>query len=202
MGKIERLVRRIDARQQRTPVLAFPVAVMKKFGDDRAGGLAALMAYYGFVALFPLLLLLVTLLGLALRGNESLQRRVLQSALSDFPIIGDQLRTNIHSLRLSGVGLVIGIVGLIWGALGMTQAAQHAMAEVWNVEGKDRPPFFARFTRGLLFIALLGLDVALIAGVAELGTGGSHALWFRVVNLVIAGVLNVGVFIAAFRLLT
>ena len=104
MGSIERVVRRIDARQQRTPFLAFPFAVVKKFGDDRAGGLAALMAYYGFVALFPLLLLLVTLLGLALRGNESLQRRVLQSALSDFPIIGDQLRTNIHSLRLSGVG--------------------------------------------------------------------------------------------------
>ena len=92
MGTLERLVRRIDARQQRTPFLAFPFAVVKKFGDDRAGGLAALLAYYGFLALFPLLLLLVTLLGLALRGNESLQRRVLQSALSDFPIIGDQIR--------------------------------------------------------------------------------------------------------------
>ena len=156
MGKIERLVRRLDARQQQTPALAFPVAVVKKFGDDRAGGLAALLAYYGFLALFPLLLLLVTLLGLALRGNASLQRRVLRSALSDFPIIGDQIRENIHSLRLSGVGLVIGILGLVWGSLGVTQAGQHAMAQIWNVEGKDRPPFFARFGRGLLFIAHLG----------------------------------------------
>ena len=82
MGKIERFVRRIDSRQQRTPALAFPVVVVKKFGDDRAGGLAALLAYYGFVALFPLLLLLVTLLGLTLRGNASLQRRVLQSSRS------------------------------------------------------------------------------------------------------------------------
>ncbi len=203
MGTFERLVRRIDARQQRTPVLAFPFAVVKKFGDDRAGGLAALMAYYGFVALFPLLLLLVTLLGLALRGNESLQRRVLQSALSDFPIIGDQLRTNIHSLRLSGFGLVIGILGLIWGSLGVTQAGQHAMAQIWNVEGKDRPPFFARFGRGLLFIGLLGLDIALIAGATKLGAvGPDHELWLRILNLAVSTMLNVGVFVVAFRLLT
>ena len=203
MPNIERLVRRLDARQQRTPVFAFPFAVVKKFGDDRAGGLAALMAYYGFVALFPLLLLLVTLLGLALRGNESLQHRVLKSALSDFPIIGDQLRQNIHSLRLSGLGLAIGVLGLVWGSLGVTQAAQHAMAEIWNVEGRFRPPLLARFGRGPLFIGLLGLDLALIAGATELGSvGPGHALWMRVLNLAVTTALNVGVFIAAFRLLT
>lgn len=203
MAPIERLVRRIDARQQRTPVLAFPFAVVKKFGDDRAGGLAALMAYYGFVALFPLLLLLVTFLGLALRGNEELQHRVLRSALSDFPIIGDQLRDNIHSLRLSGFGLAIGILGLVWGSLGVTQAAQHAMAQIWNVEGKDRPPFFSRFARGLLFIGLLGLDIGLIAVATQLGSvGPDHALWLRIINLGVTTILNVGVFVVAFRLLT
>jgi len=203
VAPIKELVRRIDARQQRTPILAFPFAVVKKFGDDRAGGLAALMAYYGFVALFPLLLLLVTLLGLLLRGNESLQKRVLQSALSDFPILGDQLRDNIHSLRLSGLGLVIGILGLVWGSLGVTQAAQHAMAQIWNVEGKDRPSFFVRFTRGLLFIGLLGLDIVLIAAATQLGSvGPDRALWLRVINLVVMTALNVGVFVVAFRLLT
>ncbi|MDQ1383183.1 MAG: hypothetical protein QOG65_562, partial [Actinomycetota bacterium] len=68
----ERVLRRIDAFQQHNRPLGFLFAVVKKFGDDRAGMLAALMAYYGFLALFPLLLLLVTILGFALRGNPSL----------------------------------------------------------------------------------------------------------------------------------
>ena len=199
----QRLIRRIDAVQQRNRFLGFGFAVVKKSGDDRAGSLAALIAYYGFVALFPLLLLLVTLLGFVLHDNPSLQRRVLQSALSDFPIIGDQIRANIHSLQLSGLGLAVGIVGLIWGSLGVTQATQFAMAQIWNVEGKDRPGFGPRLARGLMFLGLLGLDILLLAAVAQLGAfDASHAPWFRVVNVAVGAMLNVALFVVAFRLLT
>ena len=161
----ERVLRRIDAFQQHNRPLGFLFAVVKKFGDDRAGMLAALMSYYGFLALFPLLLLLVTILGFALRGNPSLQNRVLQSTLTDLPIIGDQLRTNIHSLRASPVATIVGAGGLLWGSLGVTQAAQFAMAQVWNVQGKDRPGFLTRLIRGLLFNDALALIFALPGGI-------------------------------------
>jgi YihY family inner membrane protein len=200
---LEHVIRRLDASQQRNRPVGFGFAVVKKSGDDRAGMLAALIAYYGFLAVFPLLLLLVTLLGFALRNNPSLQRHVLQSALSDFPIIGDQIRANIHTLRLSGVGLLVGIVGLIWGSLGVTQATQFAMAQIWNVEGRDRPGFWIRLQRGLMFIGLLGLDLVLTAVVTELGAfAANHAPWFRVANIVVGTALNAAVFVAAFRLLT
>ena len=93
--------------------------MIKKFGDDGAGQLAALIAYYGFASLFPLLLLLVTVLGFVLEGDPKDQAEVLHSALGQFPIIGDQLQSNIHSLKGSAGALAIGVVGLLLGGLGV-----------------------------------------------------------------------------------
>jgi YihY family inner membrane protein len=199
----ERAVHRLDAFQQRHRPSAFAFAVVKKFGDDRAGMLAALMTYYGFLALFPLMLLLVTVLGLALRNNPSLQQRVLDSALSDFPILGDQIRTNIHGLRMSPLALVVGIVGLVWGSLGVTQAAQFAMAQIWNVEGKDRPGFAPRLLRGLMFLGALGLGVVVTTLLAQLGAfSAGYASWLRVIFILAGVAANVALYIVAFRVLT
>src|ERR1700735_4450065 len=93
--------------------VGLPLAVLYKFCDDQGTYLAAQITYYGFVALFPLLLLLATILGYALHGNPHLQRQVLDSALAQFPVIGDQIVTNIRSFHGSIVGLVIGILGCV-----------------------------------------------------------------------------------------
>src|SRR5579875_2273318 len=104
-------LRRFDAFQQKHAWLAFPLAIVKKSSDDQAGNLAALVAYYGFFSLFPLLLVLVTILGIVLRGNPSLQHQIVTSALANFPVIGSDLRTNVHSLSShSALSLVIGIL--------------------------------------------------------------------------------------------
>src|SRR4029077_19144583 len=89
-------LRKLDRVQQHSRWLSFPLAVIKKFGDDGAGQLAALIAYYGFVSLFPLLLVLVPGLGFVLEGDPKTQAEVLHSTLGQFPIIGDQLQRNIH----------------------------------------------------------------------------------------------------------
>lgn len=125
MNLAELCVRRIDAWQQRHRSTAFAFGVIKKSGDDRAGSLAALIAYYGFLALFPLLLLLTTAVGFVLEHHPAAARAVLHSALADFPIIGDQLRESVHPLRGSGFGLAIGFAGLMWGSLG-AQCPAHA----------------------------------------------------------------------------
>ncbi|MBC3840880.1 hypothetical protein GXW82_13165 [Streptacidiphilus sp. 4-A2] len=125
-------------QQQHTPA-AFVFAVVKKYGDDRGGQLAVLITYYGFAALFPLLLLLTTTLGFALRGNPQLQHDVLNSALADFPIIGDQLRANVHSVQGSALAVTVGCLGLLYGSLGIAQTLQFAMAQVWNIPRHPAP---------------------------------------------------------------
>ena len=101
-----------DQFQRRHRIAAFPVAVVKKFGDDQAGNLSALIAYYAFFALFPLLLVFVTLLGFVLQDNPGAQQDLVDSALGEIPIIGSQIKTG--SLTGSTVALVVGLVGPCW----------------------------------------------------------------------------------------
>jgi YihY family inner membrane protein len=207
LDRVERstlgLSRRIDAFQQRHAVTAFPVAVAKKFSDDRAGREAALIAYRGLFSLFPLLLLFSTILGIVLDGHPELQQSVLSSALSRFPVIGSQIRENIHALRGDGWTLVFGIVATIWGGIGVGQAVESAMNTVWNVPMKDRPSFLARRVRAALSLAVLGLAAVISTFLVGYVTSGiSRTVWMGVVALALSAAVNLGVFLASFRILT
>jgi len=194
----ERVVRRIDAFQQTHRPFAFGFAVVKKFGDDRAGALAALVAYYGFLATFPMLLMLTTVLGFLAGRSSMVEKAVLHSALRDFPVIGTQLGQSLHPLKGSGFALVVSFFGLLWGALGVTQAAQLAMAEVWNVPGVDRPPFLSRVSRGLGLFGVLGAGLVATTVAASVSTFGAAAGLTKVVALV----FSLALYILAFRILT
>ncbi|WP_018637277.1 YhjD/YihY/BrkB family envelope integrity protein [Parafrankia elaeagni] len=198
---------RLDRAQQSRPSVAFPLAVVYKFAEDQGGYLAALIAFYGFLSLFPLLLLLVTSLGFVLAGHADLQEQLVSSALSQFPIIGDQLRSDVRALRGSAAAVAIGVLGSIWGSLGVARALGNALDTVWAVPRRSRPnPFLAR-VRSFGLIGLLGLGVvlttllsAITTRASDLGTGLGAGLQVLAVVLGIAG--NTGLILVAFRLLT
>ncbi|MER7757887.1 YihY/virulence factor BrkB family protein [Kitasatospora sp. NPDC097643] len=202
MNPVERTLRTLDAYQQRHRVPGLAVGVVKKYGDDRGGLLAALIAYYGFVALIPLLLLLSTALGFVLHGHPGAQRAVVDSALADFPIIGDQLRQNVHSLQGSGLALAIGMLGLLYGALGIAQVLQHAMAEIWNVPGVHRPGYWPRLGRSLLLFAILAAGLLLATAAAALVGTALAGLPARVGGLLVSALLNAALCLLCFRVLT
>jgi membrane protein len=201
------LVSRADAYQRRHRWAGLPLAVLYKFADDQGTYLAAQITYYGFVALFPLLLLLSTFLGYALHGNPHLQRQVLDSALAQFPVVGDQIATNIRSFHGSVAGLVIGILGCVYGGLGIVQSVQNTLNKVWGVPRNSRlNPVRARL-RSLLLLVIGGGSVLLTTVLSALGAaadayGASLGGSVRTLVTVAAIALNVTLFIVAFRILT
>jgi len=196
---VSEILRKVDAFQKRYAALAFPFAVVKKFGDDQAGNLAALIAYYGFFSLFPLLLVLVTALGIILRNNPDIQTRILDSALANFPIIGSEIK--IHALGGSGVTLAVGMALTLWSGLGVVKATQTAMNTVWNVPFEHRPNFLRSTLRALIMLGVLGVLTLASAAAGTVG-GGSRQWWLVILGLAISLVMNLFLFLLAFRILT
>jgi len=195
-----KLLERLDRFQRSHRFTAVGVGVFKKFGDDEAGKHAALIAYYGFFSLFPLLLVFVTLLGFFLGAHSRFQDNVVHSVLGRFPVIGQQLR--VHSLKGSGLALVIGIAGSLWGGIGGVQADHSAMDTVWGVPRKTRPNFINSRVRALLLLVVLGVGIILSTVAAGAAGGSSHGWPFKVAGIAISLAINGALYLAAFRLLT
>jgi membrane protein len=176
------------------------MAVVKKFGDDQGGNLAALISYYAFFSLFPLLLVFVTILGFVLDGDPGAQKAIENSVLSQFPIIGGQIHTN--ALQGEVVALVVGLVTSLLGGMGVTQASQNAFDHVWAVPFKNRPNFWQSRLRGLLLLAALGALFVLATAVSGLVSSGLGGTLLKIVGILISLVLNFALFLAAYRLLT
>ncbi len=186
----------LDRFQRRYPWAGFPIAVIYKFFDDFGAYLSALLTYYAFISLFPLLLLASTILGFVLRNNPGLQQELLNSGLRAFPVVGNQLDQPKH-LGGGTKGLVIGILGSLYGGLGVAQATQYAMNTIWRVPRNSRPnPFKAR-GRSIVLLAVVGLTALATTYLSTLGQSG-HPL--RGVGITIGSVLiNAAAFVFAFR---
>ena len=193
----------LDRWQRQHTAAAFPVAVVRKILDDRASNLAALIAYYAFFSLFPLLLALVSTLGFVLHDNPSLQDDVLDSALARIPVVGAQLRDDIEPLAGSELALAIGLAGALWAGLGVTVALGRAFEEIWDIPRLQQRGALQARLRGVLVLFLLGVVLIAVTVIAGLAVGGRIGPWAeRLGALVGALAANLAVFLAAFGLLT
>jgi len=190
-----------DRFQQRHRWLGFPFAVLQKYADDQGGYLAATITYYGFFAVFPLLLVLTTVLGFVLQGHPDLERRIVDSALGQFPVIGPQLsRGSLHGSALA-LGLGLGLA--LWAGMGAVLAAQNAMNHLWGVPFKRRPdPLHAR-GRALVLLGLLGGGLLATTILASLATVGARfGIVWKIGSIGLSTALNVALFWVGFRVLT
>ena len=192
----------LDRLQRRSRVAGFLIAVVYKYVDDQGSYLAALITYYAFVSLFPALLLLTTVLGVVLRGRPDLQEQILQSAVAQFPVIGEQLG---QPQGLSGgtVGVIVGIAGALYGGMGVGQAVQNAMNTLWAVPRNDRPDPIRSRVRSLLVLLVLGsalIATTILAAVSRLSE--SFGIVGKAAIVVMAVLINTGVCLVVLRVAT
>ena len=185
-------------------MLGYPIAVIYKYFDDQGNYLAAIITYYAFVAIFPLMLLASSILGFLLQGNPDFQREVIDSTLAQFPIIGTQLNLP-EGLRGSTGAIVVGGLVAVYGCLGLGQSVQNALNIAWSVPRNNRPnPVLLRL-RSLLLLVTAGGAVLVISSLSVLGSntqvfGSDIDATVRVLIQVASVVVNGSVLTLLFRL--
>jgi YihY family inner membrane protein len=192
----------LDRTQRKRSILGFPVATFFKFIDDQGPYLAAIISFYALLAIFPLLLLAVTIFGFILQGNPDFQERVIDSALGTFPIIGDELGRP-DRLQGSTTSTVVGIIAATYGSLGLGQALQNALNVAWSVPRNKRPNPVALRLKSLALVVIAGISVLAITTVSTIGSEteifgprvDATLTWvIRLVTVLLIGLLLTAVF--------
>ena len=169
--------------------------------EDGSSNLASMIAFWAFFSIFPLFLALVTILGYVLPAGQ--RTNVLKHVASFFPLLDP---STLHSLTGSWWPIVLGVVTALWSGLSVVKTVQNAFNSVWEIPQKDRPGFVEKTLRSLWALSTIGVGLVVATVVSGYVTGqsaGVHLGWYgRLAGYVIAIVLDVGLFIAAFRLLT
>ncbi len=137
----DRFVGWLNTVQQKNRFFAFSYAVMKKYDDDKSNYLAALIAYFGFLSLFPLLIVLTAVLQKIATNNLEFQTQIINSVTSFFPALGSSIAESIQSPSKAGLALIVGLLVMLYGARGVTDAVQNALNHAWMVERHRRSGF-------------------------------------------------------------
>lgn len=195
------IIGRIDTWQRKWRFTSFVWAVQKKYGEDQGGNLAALVTYYGFLSIFPLLLAAFTVIAYVLHGDKSAAAS-LRSHIQSYPII-DRIAPGLSRGTLNGspLALVIGVLGLIWGSQGLAQAAQYTMDEAWNVPNRNRPGFLPRILKSFGWYGAFGTGVLIATFVTSLGQA-FHWAGGVVLSTLASLVVDVAIFILSFWILS
>jgi YihY family inner membrane protein len=201
-GRAIRIVDGFDEWQQRHPATSVPAAVIRKFSDDQGGRLAGQIAYSSFMAVFPLLLVLLTGLGVVLHGDKHLQDDIINSAVRQFPVVGTDLTNNVRQISTGNAfAFCIGLLWLFYGALRLSRSAQVMMASVWGIERDDLPGFWPRLLRGAGFLVVLGvgfIGAGALAGLGAFGGLGGYSVW---IGLAGSFAVNIAMYRYAFWIL-
>lgn len=192
----------LDRWQQDRRAPSFVIAVFLRYWEDRGRQFGALLSYYGFVSLFPLLLVLVTVLGIVLDDNPDLRNRILDTVYANIPVVGAQLRQSTTSLSSSGLVLVMGLLVSLWSGLAVVKHAQDALNLQWGVPRFERPGILVRSGRALSALLVVGLGIVVATAATSLAAFLPDLPFAgRLVGALVAILVNVLVLTTSYRVL-
>jgi membrane protein len=142
-----------DRVQRRHGLFGFPYAVIKKYGDDDGGREAALITYYGFLSIFPLLLLGVAILSKVLASDPELRQRLITEIVP--PKLQPTIEQSVARLPTSTVPFIAGLIGLLFSGTGVVFSAYQTLNNVAAVPRRLRAGFFPRYIRVFVMLATL-----------------------------------------------
>ena len=185
MKQVQRLIDKLDAYQQRHRVTAFGYAVIKKYGEDGAGQQAALLTYYGFLSLFPLLLVLTTITGVVIGNHPQLEATIIDGLTDYFPLLGNQLSSHIHGLHSTGFPLLVGILFTLYGTRGVADAWRRGVQNLWGVPKRQRAGFPKSLLKSFVVVMVGGLGFILASILAGLASAAGHGIAFWTLSVAI-----------------
>lgn len=185
MPEVQKTIQKLDQLQRRHRLLAFVHAVIKKYGEDETGHQAALLTYYAFLSLFPLLLVLTTLTEYITTSHAQLQASIVKGTTNYFPVLGNQLSAHVNTLHKSGFALAIGILFTLYGARGVADAFRGGIQHLWKIPKNERDGF-PKSTLKSLSIILIGGAGFVIASISfGLAGAAGHGEAFKAISIVI-----------------
>jgi YihY family inner membrane protein len=200
MEHLNRRLRWLDRTQRSNRLTGFGFAVIKKYGEDQSGHNAALLTYYGFLSLFPTLLITTTVVQWSLHADSHLRQRVITSVTNFFPIIGQQLQENVHGFSKTGLPLIVGFLVLIYGLRGVADVFRHVVNNVWRVPAEDRSGFWPALARSFSIILVAGLGFICSAIIASYAVSAGHHLVLRGLLILVSSAFVFGAFLWAVKI--
>jgi len=193
---------RVMAVRSRSRIVDVAIETVDCFRRHQTGRNAAVLAYWGFLSVFPLLLAATTILGFVLEGNEDLRDDIVDSALSQIPVVGSTIEANAGDLQGNTWALVIGLLTALWASMKAFIGVQAAFDDVWEVDIDGRANIAVKRLRAL--IGLIAIGIAQIGTVVLSGIAGAAEITALSKVLIVAGalVINVAVVATVFRFLT
>ena len=195
------VLQKLDRAQKRSTTLSVAVATFKKFSEDQSANFAAMIAFWAFFSVFPLFLVLVTLLAIFLPASD--KDSVLTHVAQLFPLLDPK---TVSGLSGAWWTIVLGLATALWSGSGVVRTAQFAFNSVWGTEPDQQPGLFKQMIRSISVLATVGLGLiitTLLSGlVASSASGVNLGAAGRVGGYVLSAALDIGIFLAAFRILT